>query len=92
MYNRYLQQSAPSPSRPSAPCPPPPPPPPCPEEHQKTGKPPLSGLFDLFGKNGGISTEILLLLAVLCFLLLDSDGTLDTELLLIAGLLLLLGI
>lgn len=85
MYNRYLQQSAPPAS-----CPPPAPPP-CPEE--KTGKPGLSGLLELFGKNGGvISTELLLLLAVLCLLLLDSDGALDTELLLIAGLLLLLGL
>ena len=86
MYNRYLQKSAPEP-----PCPQPPPKLPCPEE-QNTGKSGLSGLFDLFGKGGsGISLELLLLLAVLCFLLLDNDGTLDTELLLIAGLLLLLG-
>lgn len=85
MYNRYLKNAAPEP-----PCPPPRAPQlPCHEEPKKS---PLSGLFDLFGKGGGISTEVLLLLAVLCFLLLDSDGALDTELLLIAGLLLLLGL
>lgn len=94
MYNKYLQAACPpQPPASAAPAPPPCVPP--------EGKPEpdgglLSSLGSLFGKDGGLSRlfehDTLLVLLILFFLLKDEDGKLDHDLLLLAGVFLLIGL
>ena len=78
MYNKYLQTACPPPDAP--PCPPP--------ERQESGSI-LSSLGSLFGKEGGLSRLVLLILYVL---LKDETGGIDRDLLLLAGIFLLIGL
>ena len=78
MYNKYLQTACPPPDAP--PCPPP--------ERQESGSI-LSSLGSLFGKEGGLSRLFLLILYVL---LKDETGGIDRDLLLLAGIFLLIGL
>lgn len=89
MYNKYLQTAGPSSDAP--PVPPPPCPPPKPPESGSI----FSSLGNLFGKEGGLSRlfeqDTLLVLLILYFLLKDEDG-IDHDLLLLAGIFLLIGL
>ena len=89
MYNKYLQTTCPSSDAP--PAPPPPCPPPKPQESGSI----FSSLGNLFGKEGGLSRlfeqDTLLVLLILYFLLKDEDG-IDHDLLLLAGIFLLIGL
>lgn len=88
MYNKYLQTACPPPDAP--PCPPCPPP-----ERQESGSI-LSSLGSLFGKEGGLSRlfeqDTLLVLLILYVLLKDETGGIDRDLLLLAGIFLLIGL
>ena len=82
MYNKYLQTACPPPDAP--PCPPP--------ERQESGSI-LSSLGSLFGKEGGLSRlDTLLVLLILYVLLKDETGGIDRDLLLLAGIFLLIGL
>ena len=79
MYNKYLQTACPPPDAP--PCPPP--------ERQESGSI-LSSLGNLFGKEGGLSR--LFEQDTLLVLLKDETGGIDRDLLLLAGIFLLIGL
>lgn len=83
MYNKYLQTACPPPDAP--PCPPP--------ERQESL---LSSLGNLFGKEGGLNRlfeqDTLLVLLILYVLLKDETGGIDRDLLLLAGIFLLIGL
>lgn len=85
MYNKYLQTACPPADAP--PCPPP--------ERQESGSI-LSSLGNLFGKEGGLSRlfeqDTLLVLLILYVLLKDETGSIDHDLLLLAGIFLLIGV
>ena len=89
MYNKYLQTTCPPPDAP------PPPPPPCPPPKQQESSSIFSSLGNLFGKEGGLSRlfeqDTLLVVLILYFLLKDEDG-IDHDLLLLAGIFLLIGL
>lgn len=108
MYNRYLQNSCPQhePTCPPPPCPPKHEPQPCPPacteepehcEKEKESGSILSLLGGLLGgeKKGGLSKLLddntLLILIILFFLLKDDDG-IDHDLLILAGVFLLIGL
>lgn len=88
MYNKYLQTTCPPPDAP-------PPPPPCPPSKQQESSSIFSSLGNLFGKEGGLSRlfeqDTLLVVLILYFLLKDEDG-IDHDLLLLAGIFLLIGL
>ena len=79
MYNKYLQTACPPPDAP--PCPPP--------ERQESGSI-LSSLGNLFGKEGGLRR--LFEQDTLLVLLKDETGGIDHDLLLLAGIFLLIGV
>ena len=85
MYNKYLQTACPPPDAP--PCPP--------SERQESGSI-LSSLGNLFGKEGGLSRlfeqDTLLVQLILYVLLKDETGGIDRDLLLLAGIFLLIGL